>query len=76
MFYQVAKLTNLELTVGKHATASRQTHVIVTLAYAAVEPVLQDGLELIVNVSIFSNVFFISKCPDSHLFKQCYIYSI
>ena len=63
-------MANLELIVKKHATASQQTHAMVTQAYAVVERVLMDGLELIVTVSVFSNVLYIPKCPESHLFKE------
>ena len=62
-FDQFAKATHLELTVDKHATASQQTHVLKTLVYAAMGGVLRDGLELIANVSIFSNILFIPDCP-------------
>ena len=64
-FYQIVKLANLEQTVDKLATASLQTHVLVTPVNAAVEHVLTDGLESIANVSTFS---------DSHLvynFETC-----
>ena len=38
-------MANLELTVDKLAIASQQIHVLLTPVYAAVEGVLQDGLE-------------------------------